>query len=222
MTIGKFMFGRPPFRFLADHLAHDDDFLKDAQSILKLDEEAYLRLATQLAKTDSFLSRPELSALVRETLGEGSDQIASIIYRLGGIIHEADMDANDAMDALGKAIEEKAESLKADERRTLTARIRKLAAEPIGIAKQYKARELEDAIGAELDAFRIICDIRPIFDQKREQIDGAIPLTVLRLEYTKPDGESDVVELRITEKQLAKLGERIADASLKLKLIKSS
>ena len=126
----------------------------------------------------------------------------------------------DAMDALGKAIEEKAESLEPQERRTLTDRLRKLVAEPIGIAKQYKARQLVDAIGAELDDFRIICDIRPIFDQKRERIDGAIPLAILRLEYSKPDGESAVVELRVTEKQIAKFGEKIANANLKLRMIK--
>ena len=124
------------------------------------------------------------------------------------------------MRALAKAIEEKAEALEPQERRTLTGRLRKLVAEPIGIAKQYKARQLVDAIGAELDDFRIICDIRPIFDQKRERIDGAIPLAILRLEYSKPDGESAVVELRVTEKQIAQFGEKIVDANLKLRMIK--
>jgi hypothetical protein len=219
-TIRKLVFGAPPFKFLADHLAQDTDFLEGAQHILKLDEDAYLRLATQLAKTDTFLSRSDLGTIVGEVLDEDSDRIASIINRIGGIVHDADMDVVDAMDALGTAIEEKAESLEPQERRTLTERLRKLVAEPIGIAKQYKARQLVGAIGAELDDFRIICDIRPIFDQKRERIDGAIPLAILRLEYSMPDGESAVVELRVTEKQIAKFGEKIADANLKLRMIK--
>jgi len=219
-TIRKFMFGTPPFRFLADHLAQETDFLEDAEHILKLDEDAYLRLATQLAKTDTFLSRSDLGTLVGEVLGEDSDRIASIIYRIGGIVHDADMDVLDAMDALATAIEEKAQSLEPQERQILCDRLRKLVAEPIGIAKQYKARQLVDAIGAELDGFRIICDIRPIFDQKRERIDGAIPLAILRLEYSEPNGESAVVELRVTEKQIAEFGEKIADANLKLRMIK--
>lgn len=220
MATRKFVFGNPPFRFLADHLAQETDFLKDAKLILELDEDAYLRLATQLAKADTFLSRSDLAAIAGEVLGEGSDRIASIVYRIGGIVHDADMDATDAMDALAKAIEEKAETLEPQERRTLTSRLRKLVAEPIGIAKQYKARQLVDAIGAELDDFRIICDIRPIFDQNRERIDGAIPISILRLEYSNPDGESAVVELRVTEKQIVKFGEKIADANLKLRMIK--
>ena len=220
MATRKFVFEGPPFSFLANQLAQDADFLEDAQHILELDEDAYLRLATQLAKADTFLSRPGLAAIVGAVIGEDSDRIASIIYRLAGVVHDADMDVMDAMDALSEAIKENAESLEPQQRQTLTDRLRKLTAEPIGLAKQYKARQLVNAIGAELDDFRIICDIRPIFDRKHERIDGAIPLATLRLEYSKPDGESAVVELRVTEKQIVEFGERISDANLKLKMIK--
>jgi hypothetical protein len=220
MAITDLFFGKPPFRFLAQHLAQDADFIEDARRILNLDEDTFLRLATQLATTDTFLSLHDLAAIVSAVIGEDSDEITSIIYRLAGIVHDADMDVKDAMDAMSKAIEEKAESLEPQQRRTLIDRLRKLIVEPIGLAKQFKARQLVDAIGAELDDFRIICDIRPIFDLKHERIDGAIPLAILRLEYSKPDGESAVVELRITEKQIANFGERITDASMKLRMIK--
>ncbi|MHB1034156.1 MAG: hypothetical protein ACYC35_04905 [Pirellulales bacterium] len=220
MVTRKLPFGAPPFRLLAEHFAQDAGFLEAAQQILKIDEDAYLRLAAQLAKADVFLSRRALTEVVRAELGEGSDRVASVIYRLADIVHDADMDATDAMDALGKAIENKADALQPTQRRTLTDRLRKLIVEPIGLVKQYKAQQLVDAIGAELDGFRIICDIRPIFDQKHERIEGAIPLAILRLEYSTPDGDSAVSELRVTEKQIAMLGERIADARLKLRMIK--
>ncbi|MDD4269006.1 MAG: hypothetical protein PHO07_01945 [Pirellulales bacterium] len=220
MATRRFVFGKPPFRLLADHLAQDRDFVEDAQRILKLDEDGYLRLATQLAKADTFLSRSDLTVIVAEALGEDADEIAAIIHRLSGIVHDAEMDVIDAMDALGNAIKEKATSFEPEQRQTLADRLQKLVAEPIGIAKQYKARQLAEAIGAQLDDFRIICDIRPIFDQKRERIEGAIPLAILRLEYSDPDGESGVVELYVTERQLQKLAERIADAGIKLRLMK--
>jgi len=220
MATRKFVFGNPPFKFLADHLAQDEDFLDDAKQIVELDEDAYLRLATELAKSDTFLSRSDLAAIVSECVNNASDQLAKIIHHIGGIIHDADMDAADAMDALAKAIEDKAEGLDVQDRRKLTDRLRKLAAEPIGIAKQYKARELVDAIGAELDSFRIICDIRPIFERSRERIDGAIPISILRLEYTTSDGNSAVVELRVTEKQITQFEDKIADAKLKLRMIR--
>ena len=35
MGTTKFVFGKPPFSYLADHLAQDADFLDDAQQILE-------------------------------------------------------------------------------------------------------------------------------------------------------------------------------------------
>ena len=125
-----------------------------------------------------------------------------------------------AMDVLGRTIEEKAESLPPEQRRALIERIRKLVAEPVGLAKQFKAQRLVGVTGSRLDDFQIICDIRPIFDQKHERVEGAVPLTTLQLEYTTVDGDSDVVELHITEKQITELGEKIDDARRKLKMIK--
>lgn len=220
MASRKFVFGNPPFKYLANHLAADEEFLTDVRRIVDLEEAEYLKLATQLETSDKFLSRSDVVALVGDSLGEGSEPVADIIFRIGGIVHDAEMNAADAMDELAKAINEKSESLTTDERQTLTDRLRKLAAEPVGIAKHYKARELVEAIGAELDSFRIICDIRPIFDRSRERIDGGVPLAILRLDYSKPDGESAVLEVRVTEKQIREFEEKIADAQLKLNMIK--
>lgn len=220
MAARKFVFGKPPFRFLVDHLVQEADFLDDAQQILNLDETPCTQLAAILAKSDSFLSRSELRAITGDTLGEGSERIASIIYQMGMIIHDADMDPLEAMERLAESIRAKAERLQPEQQESLIDRIRQLVAEPIGIAKQYKARQLVDATGGELNEFRMICDIRPIFDPERKQIEGAIPLSILRLEYTKPDGESDVVEVRVTEKQIVELQKKLADAQLKLTMIK--
>lgn len=215
-------FGNPPFQFLAGHLAQDTDFLADAGRILKLGQDAYSRLAAQLGKTDVFLDRRCLVSLISAILGEGEEarDVASIIYRIGGLLHDADMPAKEAMDELGKAIQEKAERIEPQDRQILVDRLRVLAADPVGLAKQYKAQQLVDAAGSELDEFQLICDIRPVFDQGRERIEGAIPLTLLRLEYSSPDGDSTVVEVRVTEKQLEEFEAKIATAKRKLKLIK--
>jgi len=220
MTIKRVMFGNPPFQVLVHHLVRDDDFLNDARCILDLDEEVFLRLAAQLATVDAFLDYSRLEALVNETLGDEARRIASIIHKLSEILHPTDMDASDAMLVLEKSIEDNVNKLSDEEKQTLIERIRKLVAEPVGIAKQFKAQQLVEAIGSELDDFRLICDIRPIFDRSREQIEGAFPLATLRLEYTKPDGESAVTEMRITEKQIKNFGEEIENASLKFKMIK--
>ncbi len=220
MAVPSFFFRPPPFRFLAERLVQGEDFLSDAQEILGLTNDAYLRIATELAQSDAFLDRGELESVVSGALGEDADRVTSAIHQIGRLIHDSGMDAMKAMNVLGKTIEEKAESLPPEQRKTLIERIRKLIAEPVGLAKQFKAQRLVDVTGSRLDDFQIICDIRPIFDQKHERVDGAVPLTTLQLEYTRADGDSDVVELHVTEKQITDLGEKIDDARRKLKMIK--
>ena len=109
MATRRFVFGKPPFRLLADHLAQDRDFVEDAQRILKLDEDGYLRLATQLAKADTFLSRSDLTVIVAEALGEDADEIAAIIHRLSGIVRCGIRHRRRG--CAGHAIKEKATSL---------------------------------------------------------------------------------------------------------------
>lgn len=220
MVIRRSFFGNPPFRTMVHHLVRDDDFLEDARYILDLDEESYLQLATRLSTTDAFLDHSELETLVNESVKDDPHRIAAIIYKLSEFLHMVDMDILDAMAALGQSIKENAKSFSIQEQQTLINRLNKLVAEPTGIGKQFKAQHLVEAIGAELDDFRLICDIRPIFDQSRERIEGAVPIATLRLEYTDPDGDSGVTEMRITEKQVAKFSKEIENASLKFKMIK--
>lgn len=218
----QFLFGKPPFKFLAEHLVQDEDFLADARRLVGLSQETVDLLAARFRNSDEFLDRGRLIALTEETLGqgEGPRELASSIHKVAGMLHDADKPAAEAMEDLGEAINEHGEALQPEERSVLIERLRVLAAEPIGLAKQCKARELVDAIGAELDEFQIICDIRPIFDGSRERIEGVVPLAVLRLEYTLPDGEAAVVEMRVTEKQLSELESKLTTAKCKLKSIK--
>jgi hypothetical protein len=78
-----FFLGNPPFRFLAGHLAQDEDFLNDARSILRLDQDAYTCLTSRLRTAETSLDRPSLVSLVSHVLGEGEESrdLASNIYR---------------------------------------------------------------------------------------------------------------------------------------------
>ena len=218
----KFFAGNPPFTFLASRLAEDDEFVKDARRLLELSRDHHQRLCAEIAKSDVFLSRSALESIAREVIGDEkeSKKLARSIYKLSAILHGADMPATQAMETLSKAIEEESESFSEDEKKIVSERIRTLAAEPASLARQFKAKELLGATGAELDDFRLICDVRPVFDEPpRKRVEGAVPITVLRLEYTKPDGDTDVFEVMVTERQIKALEEKFADARQKLRLV---
>jgi hypothetical protein len=210
-----------PFRFLAAHLVRDSDFLEYAQAILRISDDSYQRLATDLARSDAFLARDDVARIVHESLDDDDDgQIADAINDLAFIIHDSGTSAGEAMDELANAIEDAPKELETSKRDLLLERIRKLVAEPTGIAKQFKARQLVNAVGSHLNGFRVICDIRPIFDANREGMDGAIPISVIHLEYETQGGDSAVVDLCVTEKQIKDISDRLADALKKLSMTK--
>jgi hypothetical protein len=134
------------------------------------------------------------------------------------MLHQADMPANEAMEELSNAL--RANSSFGDGRASLLVdRLRKLVVAPPGLALQFKAQQLVTFTGTELDDFRFICDIRPVIDGARTQVEGLIPLTVLRIEYSLPDGEDSVIELRVTRRQLRDFSLKAKDAEAKLALL---
>ena len=61
----------------------------------------------------------------------------------------------------------------------LQARLLELLACAPGLQRQAKAEKLSEATGQRLKRLQMICDLRPIFDSERKQIEGVIPLTTL-------------------------------------------
>lgn len=216
----RLVFGFPPFSFIVGHLTKENDFAESAKAVLAIDGDRFANLSSQLANFGGFLSRGDVTRLVNDALGQGSGHLAAFIYQIANIIHDSGMDAEKAMEQLAKEIEEKTTQIPVDDRRRFAERIKKLSADPGGLAKQFKAQGLVDATGAEMDGFKIICDIRPIFDPTRKRIDGAIPLAIFHIELTDERGDAQVVELRINEKQISQLLDKLADAREKLAVLK--
>jgi hypothetical protein len=124
------------------------------------------------------------------------------------------------MEDLATAIRDKTEGLSIPERDQVADRIKALISNATGLAKQCKARQLVDATGSELEKIQVICDLRPIFDEDRKRIEGVVPLSLVRLEYKSLTGDTEVVELRITEKQIDEFQSKLAMAKKKIGLIK--
>jgi len=218
----RFFFPEPPFPVLVQYMVESEDFVADAKFVLQLDEESYQRLADQLATTSGFLDRRALVEAASQCLDtqQDAERIGRIVYRLGEILHEAGMEPAQAMDVLANAISEKTESLSEDERDRLSNRLRTLLLGTSGLSKHFKAQSLVEVLGGALESFQVICDVRPVFDPKRQRIEGAVPICVARIEYTSADGESSANEFRISEQQIDEMEQTVATAKQKLQLIK--
>lgn len=85
-----------------------------------------------------------------------------------------------------------------------------------------KAERLAKLTGQELESIEFICDLRPIFDEDRKQIEGMIPYTRLHIVATGTDGLPKSFEAELTHRQVNDLREKAAKADSKLDVLHKS
>ena len=217
-------FARAPFPIVAESYAKDEDFLADAKVVLALEDSVCAALSDALTTETSFLDRETLRGVVKRVLGPevlDAEAVADFIWLLHRALrHESDETVDRSVALLREAIAEHSNKLTKQQKKQLADRIEKLVAAPSGLARQHKAEQLAEATGTELEDLQVICDVRPVFNEARSEIEGAIPISTLKLDVTNPDGSPSRIEVRLTESQVTDLCAKAQYAESKLLVIK--
>lgn len=96
-----------------------------------------------------------------------------------------------------------------------------LILQPIPALVRYKkAVRLEDITGNPLEGLEIICDVRPIFDETREEVEGLIPYTTLKVVVTGVDGLPISLEAELTAEQVQDLAKKAEVAETKIRRLR--
>ncbi len=204
-----------PFRAMAESLAQDKTFVQDAFNVLRIEPPVFDQLLSGLG-LPRFLDRTEIRDVVVCTLGDGelADKISRLIGQLSAMVQEAEEPAQEAMHLLRDALVNKCEDGDVEQRSQIAVRLERLILEPPGLTQQHKAEQLASLVEVELDQAQLICDVRPVFNDDRTEIQGAVPISRLILDLTRPDGTSVRTEVGITEAQILELRDR-ADAAIR-------
>jgi hypothetical protein len=207
-----------PFTFIASGLVKGGEFRADVLGIVGMPEEQFSALSAALAGFPSFLDKAAIESIVAQVTGSSSTKTAALIYRLNQLLRSSSDPVEVAVRVL---IEELSKYKEFPEQviAVLRERLKALFLTPRGFDLQKKAEMLAEATGAELADFSIICDVRPVFDNERKKIEGAVALTTLRLELYQSDGSRLPVECRLTEPQLERLAKIVDTARGKLAVI---
>jgi len=206
---------------LAERLTEDEGFVSDLKTILQLEDDLFADLAKALREQRLFLDRNTLSTVVAGVLTDNdmSDTVSHFIWRLNEMLREADEPLDESLGILRKQIRLR-EAISEEDGEKAEKRIQALICEPTGFARQFKAEKLVEAIGAELEDVQIICDVRPVFNEQRSEIEGAIPISTLVLDVIEPNGGSSRIQVRLREADVIDLSKKIAFAKTKLAAIR--
>jgi hypothetical protein len=206
-----------PFSFIASRLVKNDEFRADISGIAKMPDDQFRTLTVALANFPSFLDKAAVDETIAKVTPRTDAKTAAFVSRLNEVVRSSSDSVERAVELL---IEElgKHEEFQQNLSGILQERIKALLI-PRGFDLQKKAELLAEATGAELANFAIICDVRPVFDDDRKKIEGAVAVTTLRLELYQPDGNKVPIECRLTEPQLARLAKVVETAQGKLSAI---
>jgi hypothetical protein len=208
---------RFPFRFLAQHLAQNDDFQTDAKRVASIQAADFNALRRSFESFQGFLDSETLKGLIKTQFGAGpfSDDLSRIVLRLCKMFEQSDETLDKSLSLLRESVIEESKKLEASERRLFVDRIESLLKSP-GFGLQLKAQQLSKATGSQLIDFQILCDVRPVFNSARSEVKGAIEVTLLRISIKDACENSSQLEVRLTEEQLVEIGEKVRLAQSKL------
>lgn len=180
--------------------------------------ETLERVAAGLSQATGFLDPPKLTARLRELLPEKSP-VASI-RRV--VLHTKSEDVPDLLDRLTRIQENEPDEfpLNREHLEQLRVALPRLL-RPIPALRRFrKAERLSKATGQPVEDIQLICDLRPVFDESREQVEGVLPFTRLKIVATGGDGLPNVFEAELTSRQVSDLVQQAEKAVKKLSLLR--
>ncbi len=187
----------------------------DLLTVSQVPVETLSRIAEEFGRAEGFLFANRLSTILSPFGFDPTtaDAILTTVFRLRPRSTEQVVRE---LQRWRDASTRNAELLPEDAVAAIRERLEILVRDYPTVERTRKAAALAGMTGNRCDTVDILCDLRPVFDPKRESIDGLLPIVTLRLGYTTQDDEDGTVELRLDEATLAELAAKVETAHQKL------
>lgn len=190
----------------------------DLKAIKLIKSDLLEQIASELCSVKGFLEPSDLNARLKSVLPDNGsiDSLRRVILNI----------KSEDVDDLLKRLRTFQESDPADfplsieDLDGLADRLPRLL-KPLPALRRYrKAERLAKITGQPLEDIQLICDLRPIFDEDQNTVEGLIPLTHMRIVATGGDGLPVVFEAELSAKQVSGLAEQAEKAVRKLAVLR--
>ncbi|HKI34660.1 MAG TPA: hypothetical protein VKA46_22580 [Gemmataceae bacterium] len=210
------------------------EFAEGARAFLGLAPAAVRSLEVALRTHPGFLDRKGMTELVRGHVADPgqADSIVSVIVTVERVLRQTGLSVEEFTKRLPDLVrkrvarEESApppepsfSPLSQEEVEELARRISLLLGAGTALARQRKAERLLKTTGHALEELQLICDLRPVFDDERANVDGMVPITTLRVVATSDSGMPMALEARMSSQQLKDLEKKVGLALIKLRTL---
>ena len=199
-----------------------EQLISDVKVVLAVAPEQLAAVACSIEAFQSFMDKATLLSIVASTVKEKeqADKLARLIFGIDEILRSTNDTILGFLGKIEEASKGESSALSHEEVKELRTRLPLIIKAYAALERQAKARRLAEITGSPLEDIQIICDLRPIFDTKRQLPEGMIPFTTLRVVCKGVDGLPIQMEALMSEKQVAELAKKATGATEKLKRLR--
>jgi len=201
------------------------NMVQDAKVVLELEPDQLKGIALELSEFSGFLDRASLRTIIASHVPnkEQSQRLTRVIAGLDEILRANEQNVEAFLSRMQEWLqsEENRERnfLSQDQFEELRRRLPLVLKRYPALDLQAKAQRLSEATGLPLEDVQIICDLRPVFDDRRTEVQGIIPYTILKVVCKGVDGLPVSLEAILTHRQVSELAKKATAAEKKLRTI---
>jgi len=199
-----------------------DGLIRDAKILLDLDIDQINSIREDLMAFSGFLDKQKLLGILSAYVEDEGlcPRLARFIGTVDERLRATKQNVRDLTSSiekwLGEEENQRKELLTRDQLEELRERLPLLVEPFSSLSRQAKAERLSEATGQPLEDIQIICDLRPVFDEDRECVQGVIPFTTLKVVCKGIDGLPVAMEAILSRSQVSELLEKATAAEKKL------
>jgi hypothetical protein len=184
-----------------------DEQIQELKQISAIGAAKLLQVAERLNTVGTPLHKPDqLASLIRPVVGAGaSELLVRQLFSLRGLVRRFGTNAADIINSLREYLVENSVSgvlQEADWKSFSQAFCALLECKSICISAT--ANELSYDYANLIRSIRLLSDIRPLYNDSADEIEGAVISHTMRLQYDSADGEHEL-SLALDEQDIAKL-----------------
>jgi hypothetical protein len=197
------------------------EMLQDLHVIAGLSEEECRQIGGALRSLEGLATGDAIKNAVEACLSEDDEgKTESVVNALSSLKPQAIPRLMESIKAWASAKKPRQEVFSDSVLERLGENLHVLISDYHAVALMQKAEQLLRDVGNEFQGVKFVCDLRPVFDEQRANVEGFVLLANMRLIYVSQDGHRHVCEIAFTEEELQQLRNDVDKAQSKLEVLK--
>ena len=213
---------QPTFEDVVAGRAVAPEMLRDLYAISQLETAKVASTVDALGNLGGLGSHEDIENTIQGILGDtpNKDTPKSIRRAINSLTPDSIPDVIESLEKWVQAKVERNQYFSPKALITLSANLNVLITNN-GYGKlMRKAERLLRDVGNEFRGIKFVCDLRPVFDDKREHVNAFVVVANMRIRYVSQCGEQQCFELALTEDELVRMKKDVETALKKVEVLK--